>query len=397
MASKDFLVGLDIGSSNTKAIAAYIKPDEPTLEVVAKVSEPSFGVRKGVVVDPETVSKIVSSVLEKVEKDSGEMVNNVLVSLGGGHIFSTTSEGTIAVSRADQVISEEDVKRVEESARTFSLPKNRRILEVFPQEYTVDNEEGVREPAGMKGVRLQGKILVLGYFVPYYENLINALNLSGFSSTKIVAKPLASAESVLTFREKELGTLVLDMGAGTTGYAVYKEGALIKTGVIPVGSFNITKDIGVGLKTDVETAEMIKIRFGACYLGGKKEESVREERSGDEIVFTATQLGRIIDARVKEIFDMVQQEVSDLRSLKLAGGVVLTGGGSNLKGLKRMSRERLGLATRLGLPHGFFPEQEDPSWSVACGLILNGVNDSGGKVIGRTTEKFRRMLKSLVP
>lgn len=387
MPSKNFLVGLDIGSHKTRAMAIY--SDEK--EVISKTSEPTFGVRKGVVVDPDTVSKIVTSVLEGIEEQTGEVVNEVQVSLGGSHVFSVVSEGTVAVSRADQVISEEDVRRAVDAAQTFSLKKNREILEVFPKEFTVDKESGVREPVGMKGVRLEAEIVVLAYFSPYLDNLVRAVEKAGFKPN-IVAGPLASAKSVLTPREKELGVLLLDIGSGTTSYTLFKERILLKTGVVPVGSGHITKDIAVGLKTDVDTAEKIKVQYGSCNLGGRKKIEVKENRTGDEISFSQAKLGRIIDARVGEILDVIDEEVGDTGDLP--GGLVLTGGGSKLKGMRNVAKEQLGLAVRMGKPKGFFPSQEDASLSTLCGLVM----EKGGMVDkGRWMKKFKRALKELVP
>lgn len=398
MASKNFVVALDIGSSRTRAMAAYLKPDDSEIEVVAKASEPTFGVRKGVVMDPDTVSKVVTSVLEELEKHSGEFVNELLVSMGGGHMFSTVSEGTVVVSRADQVISEEDVERAMEAAKTLPLPKNRDILEVFPQEFVVDKEEGIREPVGMKGVRLQVKIVALAYFIPYFENLKEAVEQAGFKPV-ILPGPLMGGKAVLTSREKELGVLFLDIGAGMTGYCLFKEKVLLKAGVVPVGSDNITKDIAVGLQTDVDTAEKIKIQYGACYLGGRKRIKIKEERSGEELEFSHAQLGRIIDARTKEIFDMVKEKLVEADSPELPGGAVLTGGGSFLAGIDKMAKKQLGLAVRLGTPQGFFPSQEDPSLSTLCGLIVHGRERLNGR--GLDTKlwimKLKKALKSLVP
>lgn len=390
MPSKTPTVALDIGSTRTRAMAVYFGDE---IEVVAKASEPTFGVRKGIIVDPETVSKVVSSVMNKIEEQSGEFVDRVLVSMGGSHLFSDTSEGTVIVSRADQVISKEDVERAIESAKTMPLPKNREILEVFPKEFIVDKEKGIREPVGMKGIRLEVKIVALAYFVPYLGSFVEAIELAGFDPV-VLPGPIVSSRAVLTPRERELGTLFLDMGGGTTGYCLFKEKILLKAGVIPVGSNNVTKDIAVGLKTDMDTAEKIKVQYSSCYMSGKKKIKIKEERSGDDLSFSHAQLGRIIDARVKEILSMVQDKI---KNPELPGGVVLTGGGSNLKGIDRMTKERLGLAVRVGVPQGFFPSQEDPAMSTLCGLIISGREMTNGIKTKAWMKKFKRALQELVP
>lgn len=396
----NLIIGLDIGTSKVQALAARISPESSKLEVVGKAAMPCFGVRKGVVVDPDRVSEICSSVLKSMEQESGQHIEEVFLTLSGSHVFSTVSQGTVAVSRADQVVSAEDINRVKDAAKTFSLPSNRDILGVFAQEYSVDKEDGIKEPVGMKGVRLQVKILVVVHFAPYFDNLREAVTGAGYEIGHIMAKPLASAQAVLTPREKELGVLMIDIGAGTTSFCVFKEGVLLKLGIVPVGSFNITKDIGVGLKTDVDTAEEIKLQFAACGLSGKKKLNIEEKSSGEEIELAKSKLGKIVDARVKEIFELVQKDVKDLGPVKLPGGVVLTGGGAKLPGIEKMSKKELGLVTRIGMPIGLFPLQKDPSLSAVCGLVLKGreffetENDS---VLRKITGRVRGFLKDFIP
>ena len=398
--NQNLIVGLDIGTSKAQALAVCVNPENSKLEVISKVVKPCFGVRKGVVVDVERVSEICSSVLKRVEQESGQNIHEVFLSLNGSHVFSTISQGTVAVSRADQVVSAEDINRVKDAAKTFSLPPNREILRVFPQEYSVDKESGIREPVGMKGVRLQVKILVVAYFAPYFNNLRAAVTGAGYDIGYIMAKPIASAQAVLTPREKELGVLMIDIGAGTTSFCVFKEGALLKLGIVPVGSFNITKDLGVGFRTDIDTAEEIKLRFAACGLNGKKKLSIEEQSSGEEIELIESKIGKIVDARVIEIFELIQKDLKELGSIELPGGVVLTGGGAKLPGIEKMSREELGLVTRIGAPIGLFPSQADTSLSTVCGLVLKGkefFEEENGSIVGKITGRVRSFLKDFIP
>ncbi len=399
MARKNLILGLDMGSSSFKAIAAYFRSDSSKLEVIVKDEVPSSGVRKGIVVSKESATDSIASLLDRVEKQSGEMAGDVYLSLGGNHIFSTCSQGTVAVSRADQIISEEDKKRVIDAAKTFSLPPNREILEIFPQEFKVDNESVIREPVGMKGVRLEVKILVVGYFIPYYENLIEAVANAGCRIGYVMSTPLASAEAVLSSREKELGVLSVDIGAGSTSYSVFKEKTLLRAGVLPVGSFNITKDIAWGLKTDVDTAEQIKLEYGSCFLDRKKKLTIKEELSGEEVEFSQAKLGRIIDARTKEIFGLVEEELKEISSPRLPGGLVITGGGAKLPKIKEMAKEQLGMVTRIGTPRGFSPEQKDPSWSTVCGLAVKGQEFSRPSSIvgGKWLSRLKKVLSDLIP
>jgi cell division protein FtsA len=369
--SNHIIVGLDIGTFSTKSLAALFKPGEEKLEVLSQVSRPSLGMRRGVVVNSEKVAEVVSSVLSRTEEECGVKIDNVLVNINGGHLFTTSSHGSVAVSRADQRISEEDIERVIREAQTFSLPLNREILEVFPKEFVVDGEAGIRQPLGMKGVRLEAEILVLGYFAPYFNELTEAVLSSGVQA-HIVADPLAGAEAVLTPREKELGVLFVDIGAGTTGFCVYKEGVLLTAGVVPIGSFHITKDIASGLQVDVDTAERIKLKFASCFLKGSKRIKVKELVSDEKVEFSQARLGKIIDARTLEIFQQIEKELKKISFPKLPGGLVLSGGGANLPRIKDFGKKALKLASRIGHSRGFFPEQKDLEMACVCGLVLKG-------------------------
>jgi len=372
MRKNNLIVGLDIGSAAIKSLAVCPREEGNELEVLSQVSQPCLGIRRGVVVDIEKTIQTINSVLRKTEEESGQKIEEVFVNIGGGHIFSSSSRGTIAVSRADQKISKEDIDRVVEAAQTFSLPPNREILDVFPKEFIVDGEKDIRQAVGMEGVRLEAEILVLGCFTPYFKNLTKAVLDAGVQIGHITPNPLASAKSVLTAQEKELGVLLLDIGAGTTSFCVFKEGVLLSVGVVPIGSFHITKDIATGLETDVETAEKIKLQFGACFLRGAKKIKIKEVVSGELLSFSQKKLGQIIDARVEEIFEQVQKELKKMSSAKLPGGIVVTGGGANLSNIKEFARKSLKMTARLGFPQGFFPAQKDLQLACVAGLTLIG-------------------------
>jgi len=391
------ITGLDIGSSSIKSLVVCRRDAGPELEVLSQISEPSLGVRRGVVIDPEKVSKKISLVLERAENESGQKIKEVFLNINGGHIFSTTSHGTVAVSRADQKISKEDIERVLQAAQTFPLLPNREILEVFPKEFIVDGERGIKEIQGLEGVRLETEILVLGCFSPYLKNLEKVFLESDFQISDIILSPLASAQAVLTSREKELGVLLLDIGAGTTGFCVFLEGSLIGAGVIPIGSGHITNDIAIGLKTDVDTAERIKLQFGSCFLGQKKLK-IKEEVSGEVLVFSQKSLGKIIDARVLEIFEQVGKELKKMAFPKLPAGVVLTGGGAKLPKIKDFAKKVLKLPCRIGKPSGFFPPQEDPQLACVCGLVLQGKESlTEERFFRRFFQKLKEILKSFIP
>lgn len=399
MPRNNIITALDIGSSSIKSLIVVPKKEGSGFEILSQISEPSFGVRRGVVIDTEKVSAIIASVLGKAENEIGQKIKDVFVNIGGSHLFSTFSHGTIAVSRADQRISREDIERVLEAAQTFSLPQNREILEIFPKEFIVDGEKGIREALGMEGVRLEAEILVLGCFSPYLRNLENAVLEADYQIADIICNPLSSAQVVLSSKEKELGVLLLDIGAGTTSFCVFQEQSLLCLGVIPIGSSHITNDIAIGLKTDVDTAERIKLQFGSCLLGGAKKIKIKERATGESLVFSQKALGKIIDARVLEIFNLVQKELKKFSLPKLPAGIALCGGGTKLPKIKEMAKKSFKLSCKLGKVSGFSPKIEDSQLTSVCGLVYQaGKSLEQEKSLSQGIfQKIKGVLKNFIP
>jgi cell division protein FtsA len=374
------ITGLDIGTANIKILVCQKKPKKSQLEVLGQVKEISSGVRKGVVINTEEASKIIKSSIKRTEELSKENIRSALVNVGGAHIFFTNSHGLISVSRADQKISQEDIERVIQAAQTFSLPSNKEILSVIPREFIIDGERGIKEPLGLKGVRLEVEASILGGFAPYLKNLTKVVLDSGLQIDDLILNPLASAQAVLTPREKEIGVLILDIGAGTTGLAVFEEGELIYTTIFPVGSAHITNDIAVGLKCDIDTAEEIKLESGTLFFKGPDKKKKIETVEGEALIFSQKMLSRIIEARVGEIFEVVNKELKKInRQGKLPAGIVLTGGGAKLPKIKELAKKELRMHCRIGLPQGFSPSLEDPELATVCGLVLLGVDLEGEK------------------
>jgi cell division protein FtsA len=287
-----------------------------------------------------------------------------------------------------------------EAAQTFPLPPNGEIIEVFPREFIVDGEKGVMEPLAMKGVRLEAETLILGCFSPYLKYLTKAVLAADVQIADIVISPLASAEALLSPREKELGVILIDIGAGTTGFAIYNEGILINAGVVPIGSGHITSDIAVGLKTDVSTAEKVKLQYGSCFLKRDKKIKVKQLISGNSLDFSLKFLGKIIDARAAEIFDQIQKELKKSKLDKLPGGVILTGGGVKLPKMEEMAKKRLGLFSRQGAPENFFTLEKDPRLSCLAGLVLCGKSSAGSERINGAKDlwnKFKGLLRNFIP
>jgi len=405
MAKAHLITGLDIGTSAIKALVAQ-KSSNTELEVMSQISEPAAGTRKGVVIDTEVVSNILQNILERVKTETGARINSVYLNVGGSHIFSTSSHGLVSVSRADQKISEEDVNRVLQAAQTFSLPSNKEIFDVLPREFIVDGEKGIKEALGMQGVRLEAEVLVLGGFSPYLKNLTQAVLNSDLQILDMIPSPISSARACLSPRQKELGVAILDIGAGTSGLAVFEEGDLIHLAILPIGSGNITNDIAIGLKTDIDVAERIKIEHGSCLLSSTKAARKKEKIEIGEpepLVFSQKQLVNIIEARVSEIFGEVNKELKKIsREKLLPAGVVLTGGGSKLPKIVELAKKELKLPCRLGKPQGFLDFEKDPSLATVCGLVLEGADletERSPSILRRTNllSKLKRIFKIFIP
>jgi cell division protein FtsA len=395
------ITGLDIGTATIKILVCQKKPKKSQLEVLAQIKEISSGIRKGIIIDPKEVSKIIQSILKKAQDISKEKIKSVLVNVGGAHIFFANSHGLISVSRADQKISQEDIERVLQAAQTFSFPKNIEILSVIPREFIIDGQKGIKEPLGLKGVRLEVEASILGGFSPYLKNLTKAVLDSGLQIDDLILNPLASAQAVLTPREKEKGVLLLDIGTGTTGLVVFEEDELVYTTIFPIGSAHITNDIAVGLKCDLDTAEEIKLEYGALFFKGPDKKKKIETVEGETLIFSPKMLSRIIEARVKEIFEVVNKELKKInRQGKLPAGVVLTGGGAKLPRIKELAKKELRLYCRIGFPRGFSPSLEDPELATVAGLVLMGSEtefEKSSSFFGGMISKLKKFFKIFLP
>jgi len=400
MAKPSVICGLDVGTQNVKILVASKEREE--LMALGCQEAPSFGVRRGVVINPNGLSQILRDHFLKINQEI-KKIDSLYLNIGGAHLFSMPSRGTVAVSRADQRISEEDVSRVLAAAQTFSLPSNKEIFDVIPREFVVDGESGVKEPVGLKGVRLEAEVLALGAFSPYLKNLTEAILDSGMQILDRIPSAVASARACLTEKQKELGVAILDIGAGTSDLAVFEEGELIHLAVLPIGSANITNDIAIGLKTDIDIAEKIKIEFGSCFLrGGVKKEKIKLE-DRETLTFSQKEMTNIVGARIYEIFREINKELKKISKDKfLPAGIVLTGGGSKLPGITELAKKEFRLPARLGRPRGITNLENDPTLSVVSGLILLGqdLEENTGKSsfsTGGIGSKLKRIFKIFIP
>ncbi|MCK5044529.1 cell division protein FtsA [Candidatus Parcubacteria bacterium] len=402
MINSDVATGLDVGSGSIKTLIVQKVSPETELEILVKDQRPSTGLRKGVVVDVAKVENIIQASFEEAQTRLDQKINSVYTNIGGSHIFSAFSRGLVSVSRADKKISQEDIERVLENARTFSLPTNNEILDVFPKEYIVDGEAGVREAVGMTGVRLEAEILAVCGFSPYIKNLTEAVLNTGVQIDSVVPSVLAAAKAVLTPRQKELGVVLVDIGAGNTQMAVFEEGELLNLAVFPIGGAHISNDIAIGLCTDIDIAEKIKKRFGTC-CESKTKKMEKIETLAEPLTFSQKMLVKIIEARVVEIFEQVQKELKKIsRQGLLPAGVVLTGGGANLPKIVELAKKELKLPTQIGVPRGFLGLEPDPALATVCGLAMEGINstNTGGRFPNLGTNAgsvIKRILKIFIP
>ena len=390
-------IGLDIGSSSLKMIAAKPQGEGEGLEIMASGEEQSSGVRKGAVVNPEELTKRISMLKTRLEQTISRRIEEVVVSIGGSHIFITPSRGVVAISRADGQISQEDVERVLSAAQALSLPSNKEILEVVPQEYIVDGIAGIKEPVGMRGIRLETEVAAICAFSPYVKHLSDAVLGAGLEITDIVPGPLASAHALLYSNQKELGVALLAVGAATTGLAVFEEGDLIHLAVLPIGSDNITQDIAIGLRTVPEIAEIIKKEYGSCLSSqGKRIEKVQLE-GGEEIKFPRKLLTHIIASRMQEIFQLANKELKKVaRQGKLPAGVILAGGGVKLPGVIEFGKKEFRVSVKRGIPQGIWNAQADPAFFGAMGLVARAyeiAGSSGGFHASRQSNAWKAVKK----
>lgn len=403
MAPNEIITGLDIGTDSIKLLSVIKRGDSELLEVAAKGMIESNGVRKGVVVEPEKTTKKIQQLLGQIKEINPEDIQNVVVNINGKHLFTVSSRGLVSVSRADQTISQDDVDRVIQASQAVSLPSNYEILDSFEKEFIIDGQGGIKKPVGMRGVRLEVEVLNYCAFSPYLRNLTEAVINADLGIEAIVPSSLAASRAVLTPQQKELGVLLIDIGASTTSIAVFEDGYLLHSAVFPVGSAHITNDIAIGLRIDVEIAERIKKEFGKC-LRKKGERGKKKIKifQGEEFIFSQKQLAEIIEARVFEIFDMVNQELKKIdRQGKLPAGAVLTGGGAKLRRIEEAGKKELKLATKIGIPQKILGIEEDPMMATLAGLALEGSELAGleKSTIFQTNilDRFKKIFKVFLP
>lgn len=374
---KGSLVGLDIGTTKVCALVGEVDADGE-LHVTGVGTVPCAGVRRGVVTDLEATTRALAEAVERAERMSGQTIRSVYLSVSGEHIASQNSRGVVAVSRSDREISQQDVERVVEAARLAAIPApDREIIHLLPRGFVVDGQDGVRNPVGMYGTRLEVEAHIVTGTSTFLANLVKCVHRAGLEVEEMVLEPLASAEAVLSPAERELGVVVCDVGGGTTSLGVFHAGGLVHTVVLPVGGNHITQDIAFGLRTPVPEAEKLKVRHGAAFVHAASEGELVEVLGVGEReprVLPRRHLCEIIQPRVEEILSLVTAQLGRPElARRVPAGVVLTGGTALLRGFPELAGERLGLPARVGYPTGVVGLADavaSPAFATAVGLVL---------------------------
>lgn len=384
MAKANVVASLDIGSSKIRTVVGVLEGDSPVINVIGVGLSPSTGLRKGSVIDVEETISSISASLEDAERMAGEPINHVFLGLGGNHIESINSKGVIAVSNSENEITEDDIDRVLEAAQAVTIPSNRRILRIIPKTFTVDEQKGIKYPVGMTGIRLEVETHIVTGFEPVIKNLEKCVLQSGVDIDDVIPNCLASAEAVLSKRQKELGVVVVDVGCGGTSVSVFEDGSTLHTAIIPVGGENVTNDIAIGMRTSIDTAEKLKIEYGTVIpedVNDRETIDLSQISKIDTHVVSKKQMSEIIQARYHEIFVLVKDELAKIhRDGMLPAGVVLTGAATKLPGVIDLARETLNLPAQIGFPQnydGVVDKIDDPAYATAIGLLIWGSRFEG--------------------
>jgi cell division protein FtsA len=373
---KNLIVGLDIGTSKVVAIVGEISADDE-IEIIGIGSSQSRGLKKGVVVNIESTVHSIQRAIEEAELMAGCEIHSVYAGIAGSHIRSLNSHGIVAIR--DNEVSTGDIDRVIDAARAVAIPADQKILHILPQEFVIDSQEGVKEPIGMSGVRLEAKVHMVTGSVSAAQNIVKCVRRCGLEVDDVILEQLASSYSVLTEDEKDLGVCLVDIGGGTTDIAVFTDGAIHHTAVIPIAGDQVTNDIAVALRTPTQHAEDIKVQY-ACALTqlANPEETIEVPSVGDRAArrLARQTLAEVVEPRYEELFTLVQAELrrSGFESL-IAAGVVLTGGSSKMEGAVELAEEIFHIPVRIGMPQhvsGLADVVRNPIYATGVGLLLFG-------------------------
>ena len=373
------LVGLDLGTTKVCAIVGEVK-DGGQVDIIGIGISPSHGLKKGVVVNIDSTVESIKKAVQEAELMAGVEINSVYVGISGSHIKGINSRGVVAIKNKE--VGPSDIARVIDAARAVNIPMDQQVLHVLPQEFIIDDQDGIKDPLGMFGVRLEAKVHIISGALTSIQNIVKSCSRAGLHVNDLVLQPLASSRAVLTAEEQNLGVVVVDIGGGTTDVALFLEGSLWHTEVLPIGGNHLTNDIAIGLRTPASEAEKIKIKFG-CALSSlvKHEETLDVPSVGGRPprLLSRQILSEIIEPRIEELFSMVQQRLKKTGFEDMfASGIVLTGGVALMEGVQEAAERFLGLPIRRGTPQnigGLMDVVNSPIYATGVGLVLYGAEN----------------------
>ena len=400
--SEELYTGLDIGSHAVRIAVGKLVPSpdgKEQIHIIGAVESPSKGIHKGTITNLEDAVSSVSKALEQAERITGLPLNSAWVGISGSHIIAQESRGVVGVARHDGEIHDDDVERSIEAARTVATPTNYEILHVIPKSFIVDGQHGIKDPVGMNGIRLEVDALIIQGLSSQIKNLTKSVYRTGLDIEDVVFSILATAESVVSERQKELGVCIVNIGASTTSMVVFEEGDILHSSVLPIGSDHITSDIAIGLRTSIDVAEQVKLQYATAIpdeVSKKDQINLAELGAMEEEYVGRRFVADITEARVQEIFEHVDRELEGIdRSGMLPAGVILTGGGSKLAGMLEAAKRTLRLPISSGIPIGVssvIDRVSDPVMSTAIGLVLWGrqMRGEGGRGFGKLFSSFKQ-------
>jgi len=410
MPKERVLASLDIGSAKIRTVVAVVDgaQEQEVPNVIGVGLSPSLGMRKGHVIDVEELIHNIINSLEDAERMAGVPINHVFVGLSGSHIEAFDSRGVIAISGPE--ITMEDVGRVLDAAQAVSIPANRRILHIEPKAYSVDEQRGIKNPVGMTGIRLEVEAHIITGHIQHVKNIEKCIDQAGVDIDDIVPATIAVSESVLTKRQKELGVVVIDVGAGSTSIAVFEEGSILHSVCLPIGGESVTNDIAIGMRTSIDTAEKIKIEFGSVLPEEIAEREMIDLSSVSKVdsqTVSKRYMAEIMQARYFEVFTLIKGELERIgRSGMLPAGALLTGAAVKAPGVLDLSRDILGLPVQMGFPTdvgGVIEKVDDPAYATALGTLVWGMREGersvrlGSLPLKRTAQQMGSWFKSLLP
>lgn len=372
--NQEHFIGLDVGTSTVRCVVGMFDPNGGSMpSIIGHGQASNQGMRRGAVVHVDDVAEAIVQAVTEAERISGKAIKQATVNVNGSHVTGMNSEGVIAISAANREITHEDRLRVEEAATIVNLPPNREIVQFFAKNYSLDGQRNIKDPVGMTGVRLEVDAHIVTAASPNLRNLDMALEKAEVYPTHHTVSGLAAAEAVLTRQQKEAGTALIDIGAGTTNLIVFEDGEVQHVAILPIGGQHITNDLAIGLRTDIDVAEQVKIQHADLHSAPKKTNAM--VKVGDKAYnFQFEQISLVIESRVEELLEYVEKELHKIkRNRKLPGGIVITGGSAKIAGIDEFTREKLELPARVGKLQnigGLVDTVEDESFSTVVGLML---------------------------